>query len=112
MNWNTLDSVEQLDTLIEESQTQAVAIFKHSTTCSISAMAKNRLERQWKFSEAEAKIYYLDLLSYRAISNEIASRFGVTHQSPQLILLKGGKPVYDASHNMISARDLPVESAV
>jgi bacillithiol system protein YtxJ len=50
--------------------------------------------------------YYLDLLEFRPISNEIAGRFGVMHQSPQIILIKNGNAVYTASHSDIQVVDL------
>ena len=98
MNWNTLTDPAQLDLIVQESETQPVLIFKHSTTCSISATAKNRLERQWSATDDEIKTYYLDLLANRAISNQIAERFGVRHESPQLLLIQDGICTYHGSH--------------
>ena len=103
MNWNTLTDPAQLDVIIQDSETQPVLIFKHSTTCSISATAKNRLERQWSATDEEIKTYYLDLLANRAISNQIAERFGVRHESPQVLLIRNGACVYNSSHLGISA---------
>ena len=88
-----------------ESKEQPVVIFKHSTRCSISSMAFDRLRRAWKEGE-NVKPYYLDLIQYRDISNQIAERFGIMHQSPQVILLKDGKAIYDNSHMGISYQDL------
>jgi bacillithiol system protein YtxJ len=79
------------------------AIFKHSTRCSISSMAKNRVERDW---DLDFPIYYLDLIQYRSISNLIAAKSGIEHQSPQLIVFQNGLPVYDASHNAIDANEI------
>jgi bacillithiol system protein YtxJ len=99
MNWNELTQVDQLRTIIEESKTQPVVIFKHSTSCSISKTSLNRLERNWKQEELGAyKAYYLDLLSHRAISTAIAQKFSVEHQSPQVLIIENGKSVYDQSH--------------
>ena len=98
--WQPLTQVEQLDALVQESHEHPVLIFKHSTSCSISAAAKSKLERQWSDAglPAEAKLYYLDLLRYRPISGEIAERFGIRHESPQLLLIQNGECRYDASH--------------
>lgn len=113
MNWNRLDSKETLDKIIEESNENPVVIFKHSTSCSISAMALNRLERSWNDSEmGEVKAYYLDLISYRDISNAVVEEFGVTHQSPQILLIKNGECVYDDSHMGISYQNLKSGIAV
>jgi bacillithiol system protein YtxJ len=107
MNWNKLDSIEIVDKIIEESKEKPVVIFKHSTSCSISAMALNRLERSWNENEmTEVKPYYLDLISYRNVSNAVAEKFGIMHQSPQVLLIKDGKSVYDDSHMGISYQNL------
>lgn len=99
INWRTLNRPEQIQDIIEESKQKPVIIFKHSTSCTISATAKGRMERQWDDSELEnVTPYYLDLLSFRPISNEIAATFGVEHESPQLLLIRDGKCQYDASH--------------
>lgn len=99
MNWIPLTSEKQLEEIITESNETPVIIFKHSTRCSISTTALNRLERNWKGDEIGAiKTYYLDLLTYRPVSAKIASLLDVEHQSPQAILLQNGKAVWDASH--------------
>lgn len=101
MKWNQLTEESQLDEIKKESEEIPVAIFKHSTRCSISSMAINRLERSWNDSQ-KIKAYYLDLIQHRNLSNLIAQQFNVEHQSPQVILLKGGKAVYHDSHMGIS----------
>ena len=105
MNWNKLTDESQLAVIKEESARQPVLIFKHSTTCSISAMAYSRLERNWK-DTAGIKPYYLDLLRFRAISSQISGEFGVEHESPQVLLIHNGECVYDASHMGISFQAL------
>lgn len=102
--WSSITDTNQLDELVEESKTQPVVIFKHSTRCGISYNIKHNLEGSWDFEETDLKFYYLDLLAYRPISNQIASKFGVTHQSPQIIMLKDGQVVYHTSHHMISTK--------
>ena len=98
VNWSVLESIDQLKTIESESTEQPVLIYKHSTRCGISGMTMNRLERTWSDELNHIKTYYLDLISFREISNEIASRFGVYHESPQVLLIKDGRSVYDASH--------------
>ena len=103
MNWIKLTNKNQVDNIITESATEPVVIFKHSTSCSISRSALDRLERNWKGEELkEVKPYFLDLLSYREISNNIAETFNVEHQSPQVLIISNGKSVYDRSHFQIS----------
>lgn len=101
MNWNKLTTESQLETIKAESVQQPVLIFKHSTRCSISAMALSRMERNWD-DAAGIKPYYLDLIVNRPVSNQIVDVFGVDHESPQVLLIQNGECVYDASHMSIS----------
>ncbi len=103
MNWKQLAKPEQLQELFDMPSNEAIVIFKHSTRCSISRMAKDRIEREWNES-IDLPFYYLDLLQYREISNSIAEQTGVEHQSPQIIVLKGGKSVFTTSHGQISLK--------
>ncbi len=83
-----------------------VLLFKHSTRCSISSMALSSFNREWQLSEDKCLIYYLDILKFRDISNEIARLTGVIHQSPQAILLSGKIAIYSASHGAIDAESI------
>ena len=103
MIWEKLTDISQLETVKSDSLNKPVLIFKHSTSCSISATALSRLERNWKDEAAKGiKPYYLDLKSFRDVSNKIASEFHVEHESPQVLLIKNGDCVYNASHLGIS----------
>ncbi len=106
MDWNQLHSLHDVEALIERSRTVPCLILKHSTSCPISAMAKNRLEKQWDIEGDELEPYYLDLLRHRDVSNYIASEFGVRHESPQVLLIKEGSCVHDASHLDIRVDEL------
>lgn len=105
MAWRELTDLGQLNEIINESTEKPVAIFKHSTRCSISRMALRQFEQEFDL-EGKVVPYYLDLLEHRNISNEIANRFDVYHQSPQLIVIKDGKAIYDCSHESIEAKKL------
>lgn len=109
MNWNKLEQITQLDKIIEASLQQPQVIFKHSTRCSISSMVQNRLERSGAIPNIT--FYYLDLIAHRDISNEIAERFGVEHQSPQLLLIKDGKCIFNESHMAIDMQDIAINAA-
>ncbi len=99
MDWISLKDSSQLDEIIAESKTTPVLIYKHSTRCNISRSAFDRLERKWDASAIGGiKRYFLDLLSYREISNRIADTFQVEHHSPQILLISDGKSVLDLSH--------------
>jgi bacillithiol system protein YtxJ len=106
MKWHILNSSEQIDEIIATSMTKDIVIFKHSTSCSLSYIAKMRLEDQWSFDESELIPYYLDLKEYRNLSNEIAERFSVHHESPQILLIRKGECLYDASHLDITVAEL------
>jgi len=104
MNWIDLVSPDQLHEIRNESQQSPVLIFKHSTTCAISAMAYHRLQRASK--NFKFKVYYLDLRAHREISNLIATTFDVIHESPQVLLINKGTAVYHASHGDINPADI------
>ena len=105
VGWRLLTDVEQLNEIIAASAEKPVVIFKHSTRCHISKTALRKFENDF---DLEEKIipYFLDLIAYRTVSNEIAVRFAVAHQSPQLIVIKDGVAVYNASHEGIDADKL------
>lgn len=104
--WLPLTSIEQLKTIENESKTTPVAIFKHSTRCGISRMVIRQFEDSYDIDASQMKLYYLDLLSYRDVSDEVGIRFQVLHQSPQLIVIKNGNAVAHASHHGIRAGEL------
>ncbi len=106
MDWKILNSEDQIQEIIALSKQKPVGIFKHSTRCSISSMAKMRLEDAWDFKPNEIDIYYLDLLAFRPISNKVAEVFEVHHQSPQLLLIRNGECTYEATHLDISVSEL------
>lgn len=107
MNWNKLVDIAQLAEINEESKSVKVLILKHSTRCSISSMALNRLESSWKESDnGLIKPYYLDLLAHRDISNLIARQYGIEHASPQILIISNGTCVYHESHNNIRYADI------
>jgi len=108
VDWLKLESETDFKELLLQSfseEIKAIAIFKHSTRCSISSMAKMRLDSSWGYKK-ELPIYYLDLIKYRETSNLIASDLDVNHESPQLILVKNGRSVYDTSHMSISVKTI------
>ncbi len=104
--WNNLTTDDDLVKINNDSYNQPQIIFKHSTRCSISQMAKNRMIEGLDQLIDQAAVYYLDLLSYRNISNEIANKWGVEHESPQIIVIKNGEAIYHSSHNMIKVTDI------
>jgi len=99
--WKKIETQKDLDLAVERSFQQKVLIFKHSTRCFISKTVLRSFEKQMENSDKDQSYYFLDLIAHRDISNEIESRFDITHQSPQLIALENGKAFYNASHQSI-----------
>jgi len=100
--WQHLRDVSQLNKIAKDSKTKPVAIYKHSTTCGISRMVLRQIESTYDIDASQMDIYYLDLKAYRTVSNEVAARFQVIHQSPQMILIKNGTAIYADSHGGVN----------
>ena len=107
VNWIPLTKIEQLDEIKQQSKSETVLIFKHSTRCGISSMVIKQFEKKFDESMNSIKVYYLDLLSYRQISDEVGYTFQVMHQSPQLLVIKNETAVATASHYDITLVDIP-----
>ncbi len=103
MDWINLESPHQLVEIVATEQ--PVLIFKHSTRCSISRMVKKTFEEDAEVLST-VPTYYLDLLEYRSISDQIATDFSITHQSPQVLLVQNGTCIYSASHEAIDAAEI------
>ncbi|WP_299335544.1 bacillithiol system redox-active protein YtxJ [uncultured Psychroserpens sp.] len=103
--WQALTNISQLDEIEKRSKTKTQVIFKHSTRCGISSMVMNQFVSMYDL-DANLDLYYLDLLSYREVSNEVGYKFQVMHQSPQLLIIKNGTTVAHASHGAINDIDL------
>jgi bacillithiol system protein YtxJ len=104
MNWIDLNSEQQLAEIKELSRSRPQVIFKHSTRCSLSSIAKKRLEKNEPPEAAD--FYFLDLIKFRSLSNRIAEDFSVSHESPQVLLIKNMECVYEESHNGIDMPEL------
>jgi bacillithiol system protein YtxJ len=99
--WKKVTEKEDFYTLLENSTAKPQIIFKDSITCGISAHAKHKLQQGFELIAGKADFHYLDLLTYRPISQLIAQDLKVTHQSPQIILVKDKKVIYTSSHHAI-----------
>ena len=106
INWISLKQNEQIKEIIERSKEVTCLLFKHSTRCHISTIVKYRLEEDWDFHADDLEPYYLDLIKYRSVSNAIADTFSIQHESPQVVLIKNGECIYDASHLDITVGEL------
>ena len=104
--WIPLNALQQLDLIKEKSVTKTQIIFKHSTRCGISSMVMKQFVDAYDFTEKDADLYYLDLLNFRDVSNEVGYKFQVMHQSPQLLVIRNGVVVAHESHGAINDMDL------
>lgn len=104
MDWKVLSDEAELQDIIRKSGSRPQVIFKHSTRCSISSVAKGRLERFDAPSNMD--FYFLDLIRYRDISNKVSELFLVEHESPQVLVIRNGECVYDESHISINMQDI------
>jgi bacillithiol system protein YtxJ len=101
-HWLLLEQGAQLQEILNRSHERPCLIFKHSTRCSISAMALNRVESGWTLPEESLECWFLDLIAYREVSQAIAQTLGVQHESPQVLLVRNGAVFYHSSHSAIN----------
>jgi bacillithiol system protein YtxJ len=106
ISWNHLSNAKQLKDAIQNVDSKTVVLFKHSTRCSISSMALNRLEASSELAESPADFYFIDLIAFREISQAVSVEFQIKHESPQLIVVKNGKATYHASHSDIRPNEV------
>lgn len=106
IRWIEVHNISQVEEIKSRSKSIPCVLFKHSTRCSISSLAKYRLEDQWEFPEKTAECFFLDLLSHREVSNYIAETFQVHHESPQVLVIREEECIYDVSHLDITVSDI------
>ncbi len=104
--WRPLTQLAQLDEIAKNSKNKTQVIFKHSTRCGISRMVIRNFESSYDIADEGVDLYYLDLLNHRDISSEIAAKFQIFHESPQLLVIRNGETIHHASHSSISAQVL------
>ena len=110
MNWIPLLNEQQLEEIKKNSGSRPQVIFKHSIRCSVSSMARSRLDRN-EFPKG-IDFYFLDIVNHRSISNKIAADFHVRHESPQVLLIKEGECVYDESHSGIDMDEIRANASI
>ena len=102
--WSELMSVNDFEVAMKQSYEKPVVLFKHSTTCGISTFAKSRLDKL-EINDLFS-FYYLDLLAHRDISDAIASKLHVIHQSPQIIIVNKARAIFNTSHHAIDIEEI------
>lgn len=104
IQWDTLESIDQLDNIIKNSSIKPKVIFKHSTRCGISRMVFNQFQKGYESNDDNVTYYLLDLLSYRDVSNAVAQKLNVVHQSPQVVILFNKEVIHTESHHGIDIK--------
>ena len=102
----TIDSMREIDEILEKSNVKMQIIFKHSTACPISRMSHEKMKAEYPLSDDVADIYYLGVIEQRPLSNYIAEKLSVVHESPQMIVLRDGQSIFNESHLMIDPKIL------
>ncbi|MEX0968158.1 MAG: bacillithiol system redox-active protein YtxJ [Bacteroidia bacterium] len=102
MDWTPFTEPGQIEEIKAQSHSAFVLIFKHSHRCSISSVALHRLQAKWNLTSLQIHPYKLNVITARAISQEVAGTFGVRHESPQILLIKNGECIMHLSHLDIS----------
>ncbi len=104
IDWIVLNEKEQLSS-IANAKGESL-IFKHSTRCPVSMMAKRNFESEGGVLPGTVPVYFLDLIRFKDVSNKIAETFNIQHESPQLLLIRDGKCVFTSSHGDINAPEV------
>lgn len=105
-----VEHLDELHRLIAESESRPVLLFKHSYTCGVSMEALDELVSHMNESATGAQYAMVTVQTHRAVSNAVAKRLGVRHETPQALLIKDGKVVWSASHFRVTAA--AVEDAI
>jgi bacillithiol system protein YtxJ len=108
MAWNTLTTPEQVEEIVHKSKERTQVIFKHSRRCNVSSMALSRLEKAGLPEHID--FHFLDLITHRPVSNQVADVFSVWHESPQVLVIRDGECVYDESHLGINMGEILEQS--
>lgn len=106
MAWIPLLDISQLEDIRNNSFSRTQCIFKHSTRCSFSGIAQHRLNEEIENLSQLADFNFLDLLKHRDISNSIADKFSVQHESPQILIISKGECVFEESHLGINPTEI------
>src|SRR6476469_10722592 len=101
-----LSRVDELEDAIAESSERPVLLFKHSRNCGVSCEALDELQAHVGRTDGTAVYKVVTVQSHRTVSDHMAARLGIRHETPQAILLRDGRPVWSAPHFRITAAAL------
>ena len=106
MNWIEIENIDSFNRLSNEMKSlsnKPYILFKHSTRCSVSKMAYKMMENSWK---GDAPIYLIKVVENRPVSNLVAEKYNIVHESPQVLVIRNGECIHDASHSEIDVDTL------
>jgi bacillithiol system protein YtxJ len=106
LSWQYIQGAEEIINIKNGLTEQTVLFFKHSHRCGLSELILDDLEKDWRRSPQEVRLIFVDVWQQRAIANLIAEEFGIKHHSPQAILVRKGKVIYQQSHGRIKVVDI------
>ncbi len=105
-NWNVLTEEEELQGVMEASHNRLQLVYKHSFTCGICHMTLENIEDSFDELEEQADMHFVDVKNARPVSNLLADKLDVRHESPQVIIIREGKAVWDESHHAIKGEEI------
>lgn len=101
--WNVLESIPEVDEIFEQSKRRPQLLYKHSNRCGTCLFTKSEIENSSDDILKHSEMHFIDVISCRKVSDYIAEKLDIWHESPQAILLKNGKVVWHASHSAIKS---------
>lgn len=101
-----LHGIDELDHALAESRQRPVLLFKHSYSCGVSAEALDELIAHLGERQRDARYAIVTVQTHREVSNAIAKKLGIRHETPQALLVRDGEVVWSASHFRVNALEL------
>jgi len=105
-SWNTISEKEKLNILLNRSEEYPQLIYKHSTRCSVSYVAKQELDQHKETLSDHADLHLINVIEQRDLSNLIAERLNVRHESPQVLVLKNRQVIWSGSHWSVKGKEI------
>ena len=101
-----ISGIDELERMLAESRTRPLLLFKHSYTCGVSAEALDEVYAHIEEQARGVRYAMVTVQTHRDVSNAIAERLGIRHETPQAILVRNGRAVWNASHFRVTASEV------
>ena len=98
-----LEALDELERLLATTEVRPLLLFKHSYSCGVSAEALDELVAHLNDRPADARYAMVTVQTHREVSNAVAKKLGVRHETPQALLIRNGRVVWSASHFRVTA---------